>query len=1354
MSGDKITFTEARLPAEFHPRHAGKTWFKEADGTLDKTDFTAPRMLVWREVEKDATPDALRDYLVALAGRADTFVIRGGLSDRTRRKPTVSDRPWAFGGWVAPRLLTAGHGDAGSLDDAAQQWACVDLDDATLPEGWSFVDDPDTAVQWVVAQLLPPEFQGVSVVWQLSSSAGVKGDPREVKAHLWYLLDDPLDCVTLREWAKWWNQERGAGKVVDPQVFVPTQPHYTAPPRFTGGVINPFPDPAARIGLVRGERDRLALRVPDEAERRATAERAKADAKASAAARGVKGKVHSEDGYVRFGPGYRGWLRGVGYNGEVRAYVKKAAYAYFGEHGAEADIDALLAEIQQAVAGSPWLECDETWARGRSHAQGYIDSGNFAEIARDAQRKEARKAQERAAAPCPHPDFGVSLYEGEKRVQEVVDDFLDRIVPDALAAREQNARDVAEWIDADTARRERAREGPQNEFLAVPDADALFDGAEVPAASQRPSVPLYEPPQIGLRVSTGVGKTEAALRMVVRAVEAGYNVAYFAPTHDLLAELKARADKIAGREIGHVYRGRSQLDPEVCDGETTMCRQLRVVAAAEQAGGSLADVCRECPFSLKNAGSGPVCGLHRQRAVESRLWLMPTTLLRNRRQPGVPKPDLVVIDEAAWLDFARLSEAFDPWSIVKDGGLPADGKATESERAAYRVAVDKLKAGLPDALAGRGYMLVKALREAGMTAVDADRAAQLEWRRLDGTADREAYRAAIREAIKTGDEAAFGTLRRSASTSTVRQRVAFWRAIECALWQGADRAAGVYVETGGKVVLQGVSALDADWVGGETPRRRRGGEWVVELPDDGPRGAPVLYMDATMTPAVVRQFLPRLDPHEVRVEAEHARRILVNDRTLAATTIDPKSKAAKADPDVRKTAENHVDDFANILEVAAAVNAGRGRDYDALLVSNKGVEETLRDRHGDRLGGRVGYLHFGALAGVDAYKDTPIAFVIGRHQLPVGALERTAAAVFGRVPRSLPEGEALPKREVRVRTADRSLATAKVETHPDPDVRAIIEATTTAELQQAEGRARAVRRGPDDPVVIVMASSSAAACDLTYHATVAWEDIVAARPVIRMQHWGLIPCTHRDHGRIWHPGAQDPGDAARQALAHPPSYGAAVRQLRAGKTGPIPYNISLWDQTGFLPTQWRKWSALFDGDTKRGSFLIDTAKHPTDPHRRAALERYVGLPVAELAEAADTAAKRDTETVDDPPKPTPADRPEPAAPPAPGPDAHEPRAAAPQHHDRPEKNVDHTPISMEALLAELGLPSREYAKLAQRAAKRRGVAGRFKRGRASRDDLAAIDMMVWETVLARPDVTPEGAKAAARRVAAATARAA
>lgn len=227
MSGDKITFTEARLPAEFHPRHAGKTWFLNKDGNLSRTDFTAPRMLVWREVEVAATPDALHDYLVALAGRVDTFVVRGALAERVRAKGTVSDRPWAFGGWVAPRLLTAGRGDAGTLDDLPRQWACVDLDDAMLPAGWSLLEDPAAAVRWVVDNLFPAEFQGVSVVYQFSSSAGVKGDPREVKLHLWYLLDAPLDSVTLREWAKWWNQERGAGKVVDPQFS--SRPSRTTP---------------------------------------------------------------------------------------------------------------------------------------------------------------------------------------------------------------------------------------------------------------------------------------------------------------------------------------------------------------------------------------------------------------------------------------------------------------------------------------------------------------------------------------------------------------------------------------------------------------------------------------------------------------------------------------------------------------------------------------------------------------------------------------------------------------------------------------------------------------------------------------------------------------------------------------------------------------------------------------------------------------------------------------------------------------------------------------------------------------------------------------------------------------------
>jgi hypothetical protein len=79
---------------------------------------------------------------------------------------------------------------------------------------------------------------------------------------------------------------------------------------------------------------------------------------------------------------------------------------------------------------------------------------------------------------------------------------------------------------------------------------------------------------------------------------------------------------------------------------------------------------------------------------------------------------------------------------------------------------------------------------------------------------------------------------------------------------------------------------------------------------------------------------------------------------------------------------------------------------------------------------------------------------------------------------------------------------------------------------------------------------------------------------------------------------------------------------------------------------------------------------------------------------------------------------------------------------------------MAHLLAELGLPPREYPKLAKRAAKRRGVAGRFEKGRASREELAQVDMDVWKAVLARPEVDVQAAKAAAHRLAAATAQAA
>lgn len=145
-----------------------------------------------------------------------------------------------------------------------KRWVKLDLDSLAMPhsDGLEYQDgeivgisDPVTVVRAVIATYLPPYFQGVSVYYAFSASAGVK-PWNEVRLGLYYVLDRPIPDKVLARWAK-------RLQVVDPAVFTPNQCNYTAAPIFHG-----MRDPCAgwRSGLIELEHGELSIPERDLAE--------------------------------------------------------------------------------------------------------------------------------------------------------------------------------------------------------------------------------------------------------------------------------------------------------------------------------------------------------------------------------------------------------------------------------------------------------------------------------------------------------------------------------------------------------------------------------------------------------------------------------------------------------------------------------------------------------------------------------------------------------------------------------------------------------------------------------------------------------------------------------------------------------------------------------------------------------------------------------------------------------------------------------------------------------------------------------------------------------------------------------
>ena len=146
--------------------------------------------------------------------------------------------------------------------DEPLPWVMIDIDKLPTPEGMNVIDSPFDAAQHAI-NLLPEEFHDTSYFWQLSASAGIS-DSTALSIHLWFWLDTPTTSMGLREWAKKVNLTTGQ-KIIDPALYNPVQPHYTAAPLFSDELEDPL---SQRSDFVQCTNDSLSLvvdiEVPEE----------------------------------------------------------------------------------------------------------------------------------------------------------------------------------------------------------------------------------------------------------------------------------------------------------------------------------------------------------------------------------------------------------------------------------------------------------------------------------------------------------------------------------------------------------------------------------------------------------------------------------------------------------------------------------------------------------------------------------------------------------------------------------------------------------------------------------------------------------------------------------------------------------------------------------------------------------------------------------------------------------------------------------------------------------------------------------------------------------------------------------
>jgi hypothetical protein len=553
-----------------------------------------------------------------------------------------------------------------------------------------------------------------------------------------------------------------------------------------------------------------------------------------------------------------------------------------------------------------------------------------------------------------------------------------------------------------------------------------------------------EPPQTGIRTLAGLGKTTAVLDVLAAfSTVPGFDpgrqpeVWLFVPTVTLALEAAAKA-----RERGlavQVIRGREA----VVGGEPLCCKHEEAAIVARVGLPLMETLCR------KKLGNGTEirCQFHdscrylRQfDAAGPALRILVHEYLFLPAPKGLPKPDLIVIDETFALRAARhTSFGLDRLTT------PRTGMKIEHEAEIHDVACrvrDALEKGAdPRAVA------------------DAD------------TFDR----ALERESAVDGEQLVWPSM----SWAEQKRRLATLKRNEClklaALWQVLRDKAG---RTG---PLQQIELRRSEPLPNGEAQDRVHVWWraTPRLPQ-----APVILLDASLDERLARKPFP-----QITVETIAARRkaevIQVSDTACSRNRLLGFEGACESEQD---RAANRLRDARHLAEVEAA--GGRR----VLLVTYKAAEERLGSIPG------VDVTHFGALRGLDRYKDHDTIIVAGRQQPSPAEVDDLARSLFGDDEEPLNLSATFTKEVRGYRMRDGTRCGVQVDVHPDPRCQAILEQIRERETEQAIDRLRLIHR--EEPARVILLSNLVV--DVTVDRLVTWRELMPDRLTVAAARLGGV----------------------------------------------------------------------------------------------------------------------------------------------------------------------------------------------------------------------------------------------------------
>jgi len=1006
-----------------------KRYDTDATGSVVKTEYTGHKHFAVEEIRALNIQD-LAEHMRRLERDPSAAIIRGAPLATTDRS----------------KALRRSNGATATFEDVPRGWFMADLDGVPLPASMSVTADPHEAAAHLVDLLtgFAPDLVDVTAVVQFSSSAGIADiaeaeavaglPPRwarvakpgnRVGGHIWFKLAQPESSAAVKRWALGVNARAGK-KLIDLLLFQPIQLHYVAAPIFGQGLRDPLA--GRRVQIVQGLEDAATLTIPEFS---------------TAPLRGENADFAGwGNGFA--GGGFEARLAAIGTTG-FHAEINAAVASYVATNWPMVDTEWLVAALQARILAAPPGDRSSTQIAAYAAPDALQRRIEWA-MAREAEKHEARAAEQAQPVAPTYPDHGVTLTEAETQAKAEVARFGDMVrggetpehmlrltvgagktdaaiaaLPNLLEAGRigQGIRELCAKLEAAT---EKARERDEAERADRMVAHML--GQDWTPAERKPE--KYGPP---------------------RPPEPGTGAVYFLTArHDLADEIEARILAKTGMQAAR-WRGAEQPDPEQ-PGEK-MCQDLQLLDEARRADVEVSAVCKVCELRDQ-------CGYQRQRAQDhDGVLIGPREMLFQDKPTGLPDAAVVLVDEG-FTDIGIEGEDGKKRlavSALDEDRTPELSGEERRELLHYRGRMKALLEKHED-----GQLLRLTLKAEGFGAESAEQWAKLEWRtKRDANFQTGMSRAELLQGLEDYKDTGFNR-RRAHFASMLREFLA-----------GDDaRAVGLTLAVAELGNGQGPGrVVQLAW-------RKDIAAWAAEKPK--------MMLDATTAPELVRVWCPKLEVADIEVSAPHQHVVQVTGKEFGRAWF---------------RTESNVRAIADLVTSELARTAG-----DVLVITQKEprdlVEAMLLARFKGALPKRLHLAHHGNLTGIDRWRDVATILVVGRPAVDRLTGERLAEVIRGGAVARVANADSgwWPQAEAGLRMADGTGQRVETSRHPDPLVEAARWTIAEGAVIQAMGRARGVRRTENNPVRVVLLGNMP--LPLTVTEAVTWETFRPSRVEVAM----------------------------------------------------------------------------------------------------------------------------------------------------------------------------------------------------------------------------------------------------------------